>query len=201
MSKVSYDPEKPEIVYMVPAHGNREIRYIESIERAGIITDLKHGIAMYTSRSIPNVGPQGPPGPEGPEGPTATVYDTIIASCSDEETELTVDLVNAKTTFRAPYALNMNAGYVRISLTNPPVGGTLEVDLTMNGTSVFLTPLTIDAGETTSVTAATPAVLDLVTGIPSGIVPDDAEFKPFVTAKNGSFAGTGLKIAVTGVKN
>ena len=194
MSTFHLDNEYPELVWLRPAPETRPVRTIEDLEQAGLVVDAAHAIAMYTSRSVPNAGPPGPP------GPIPDVFDTIIASCSDELTELTVDLSTPKTTFRAPYPLNMTTGYVRISLTQAPIGGTLEVDLQMNGVSVFLTRLTIDAGETTSFTATVPAVLDLVTGIPGGIVPEDAEFKPFVTAKNGSYAGSGLKIAVTGIK-
>jgi hypothetical protein len=180
-----FDPEKPNTIYIQPAPRRREVRYIEGIEEAGLIVDEKHAIAMYTARSVPNVGPQGPPG----HG-----FDCVIASCSDEHSPLTVDLVVPKTTFRAPYAMDLTNGHVRISVTTAPVGGPLIVDLKMNGTSVFSTKVQIDAGATTSVGSSVPAVLSTLS------VPDDAEFKPYVTAVGSSVAGTGLKIAVVGEK-
>jgi hypothetical protein len=153
--------------------------------------DRKHAVAIYTSRAGMAVGPT---------GPMPDVWDTIIASCSDEVTELTVSTLVAKTTFRAPYPLDMTNGYIRASLTNAPQGSALTVDIKMNGVSVFTTPITIDPGELTSVTAAVPSVLDLVTGIPAATIPDDAEFRVYVTTIGSSYAGTGLKVALSGVK-
>lgn len=189
MSKIVYDPEKPEKVYLRPLPGAREIRYIESIEKAGIITDLKHGIAMYTSRSVPNVGPQGPPGED-----QNSWYDTIIASASDEFTPITTG--GPKTTFRAPYPLDLTTGYVRISLTQAPIGAAFIVSLTVNGAALFTTPVRCDDGSKTSVGSAVPAVIDPT----KLIVPDDAEFLVYVDQVGSTFAGSGLKVAVTGIK-
>jgi len=187
MSKIVYDPEKPNKVFMRPDGPTRPIRYVESIEKAGIITDLKHGIAMFTSRSVPNVGPKGDP------GDPAHGFDTIIASASDEVTPLTTG--GPKTTFRSPYPLDMTNGFVRASLTTAGVGVDLIVDLWMNGSSMFSTPIHIEAGSRTSVGAATQSVIN----IPGLLVPDDAEFLVYIN-QIGSFAGTGLKVAVTGEK-
>jgi hypothetical protein len=189
MSKIIYDPEKPEKVFLRPAPPTRPIRYIESIEKAGIITDMKHGIAMYTSRSVPNVGPQGPPGVD-----ENSKYDTIIASCSDENSPITTG--GPKTTFRAPYPLDLTTGYVRMSLTNAPVGSDFIVQLTVNGTNLFTTPLQIDDGMRTSVGSSVPAVIDPALLL----IPDDAEFLVFVTQVGSTNTGTGLKVAVTGIK-
>ena len=120
------------------------------------------------------------------------IYDTIIASASDEDTPIAVDLVTAKTTFRAPYPLAL--AYVRASLTTPPTGASFIVDVHMNGVTMFSTLLSIDPTEKTSVTASVPAVLSVTS------VPDDAEFTVFVTQVGSTLAGTGLKIAVTGIK-
>jgi hypothetical protein len=161
---------------------------VESIERAGMIVDLKHSIAMYVSKSVPSVGPQGPPG-ENAHG-----FDTIIASASDEFTPITVG--GPKTHFRCPYPLDMTNGYVRISLTTAPLGSALIVDLHMNGVTMFSTQVRVDAGMKTSVGSAVPAVIN----IPGMLCPDDAEFQVYVTQVGSSFAGTGLKVAVTGQK-
>jgi len=189
MSEIIHNPDRPEIVYLQPAPPTRPIRYVESIEKAGLITDLKHAIAMYTTRSVPNVGPQGPPG---------NGFDTIIASCSDESTPLWVG--GPKTTFRCPYPLDMTSGYVRASLTNAPLGADMIIDITMNGTTMFSTPIHIEPGSRTSVGAGTQSVISipLVGGLP--IIPDDAEFLVYVTQVGSSYAGSGLKVAVTGEK-
>ena len=195
MSKIIYDPEKPEKVFLRPSAETRPQMYIESIERTGLIVDLKHGIAMYTSRSVPNVGPQGPPGVDGDDAPG---FDTIIASASDEITP--IDTGGPKTTFRAPYELDMTNGYVRASLTTAPTGSAMIVDLHMNGSTMFSTPIYIDANEKTSVTASIQSVISipLIGGLP--IVPDDAEFEVYVTQVGSTIAGMGLKVAVTGQK-
>ena len=190
------DTKKPSAVYLRPAPKSREIRYIESIEEAAMIVDAKHAIAMYTSKSVPNQGPPGTPGTPGVDGVIPDILDTIIASASDELTPLTVDLVVAKTHFRAPYPFDMTNGYVRISLTTAPTGASLIVDVKMNGTSIFTTKVSCDIGEKTSVTSSIPAVLN----IPGNLVPDDAEFTVFVTQVGSTVAGTGLKVAITGKK-
>jgi hypothetical protein len=122
------------------------------------------------------------------------VFDTIIASASDEFTELTTGSPRDYTTYRAPYPYNMHNGYVRASLTLAPTGAPMIIDVTMNGTSMFSTPIYIDAGETTSVTAVTQSVLNLT------YIPDDAEFLPYITQVGSTFGGSGLKVALSGVK-
>lgn len=196
MSKIIYDPEAPEKVFLRPQVENRPMRYVESIERVGIISDQKHGIAMFTSRSVPNVGPAGPPGPAGAD---AHGFDTIIASCSDETTALTTG--GPKTTFRCPYPLDMTNGFVRASLTTAPAGSALIVDIHMNGSTMFSTPIYIDAGSRTSVGSTPQSVISipLVGGLP--IIPDDAEFLVHIIQVGSSFGGAGLKVAVTGEKS
>lgn len=127
-------------------------------------------------------------------GSTTGVFDTIIASASDELTPITVG--NAKTTFRAPYPLDLTNGYVRISLTTANTGAAFIVQLTVNGTNLFTTPVQIDDGDKTSVGSSVPAVIDPA----MLLIPDDAEFIVNVTQVGSTIAGTGLKVAVTGVK-
>jgi hypothetical protein len=174
MSKLYQDTEYPELVYLRPAPAT---------------IDQAHAIAMYTSRSVPNVGPQGPPG----HG-----FDTIIASCSDEFTPIPIG--GPKTTFRCPYPLDMTNGFVRASLTTAPTGASMIIDITMNGTTMFSTPISIDAGSRTSVGSTPQSVISipLVGGLP--IIPDDAEFLVYVNQVGSTFAGAGLKVAVTGEK-
>ena len=187
MSNIIYDPENPEKVYLQPSVSSRPIKHLDTIEKAGLLVDVKHAIAMFTSRSVPNVGPQGPPGVD-----ENSKFDTIIASASDEVTPLLVGGI--KTTFRSPYAMDLTNGYIRISVTDAPVGSPLIVDVHMNGSTVFSTLVQIDDGARTSVGSSVPAVLSVTA------IPDDAEYFVYVTAVGSTFAGTGLKVAVTGIK-
>lgn len=182
-----YDPKEGGVVYLRPSPQSRPVRYIESIEEAGLVLDQEHALAMYTSRSVPSVGPQGPPGED-----ENSKYDTIIASASDEFTPISVG--GPKTTFRSPYAMDLSSGYIRISLTAAPTGAVFIVDVTMNGSTMFTTLVQIDIGMKTSVGSAVPAVLAITD------IPDDAEYLVYVTQVGSILTGTGLKVAVTGMK-
>lgn len=74
----------------------------------------------------------------------------------DESTALAAG--TAKITFRAPFAMTLDA-LPMASLTTASSSGTVDIDINVNGSSIFSTIITIDANETTSATAATPAVL------------------------------------------
>lgn len=177
------------MIYLRSQYATAPIEYRRAIEADGLMVHKVRQLAIYTAKGSANTGPTGLTGPTGPPG---DVFDTIIASCSNELDPLTVDLAQTKTTFRAPYALDLTNGYIRISLTTACEGGSLIVDVKLNGTTMFTTKVSIDDGEKTSFTASVPAIL-LITA-----VPDDAEFTVFVTQIGSSVAGTGLKVAVTG---
>jgi len=191
-------------VFLRPAPANKPVKYLESIELSGLVVNPQNSLAIYTSKASQNIGATGATGATGAAGTNGTngtdgvdfysLDDTIIASCSDELTAITADAVVHKTEFRAPYAMDLAAGYIRANLRTAPTGAIFTVDVHMNGLTMFSTLLTIDIGEKTSVTAATPAVLSVTD------VPDDALFEVFVTQVGSGTAGTGLKIAVTGVK-
>ena len=178
-----YDPKKPNMVYLRPNPGARPVKYEQAISLQGIMLDRKNAIAMYTSRAGQN---------RGPAGPTPDVYDTIIASCSDEYTPITVG--GPKTTFRAPYAFDMTNGYVRASLTTAGSAEDMIIDIYMNGVSMFSTLIHIEPGARTSVGAGTQSVVSIA----GDLIPDDAEFTVYVT-QSGNVA-TGLKVALTGLK-
>ena len=190
MSSV-YDPKDPSIVFLRPGTKSRPVQMMDTLEKAGLLIDGKYAIAMYTSRPGLSEGPQGRHGED-----VNSKYDTIIACASDEVTPLTPG--GPKTTFRAPYAMDLGVvdseGYIRISLTTANTGADLIVDVTMNGVSMFATQVRIHAGQRTSVTSATPAVLAITD------IPDDAEFLIYITQVGSTFAGAGLKVALTGVK-
>lgn len=184
------------LVYLRPDQPGIPVDYIKSIEKAGLVTLPQKYLAMYTMSGTPSIGPAGPQGPPGVD--QNSWFDTIIASASDEVSPLTVG--GPKTHFRCPYPLKLDEvgyeGYVRISLSIAPVGGPLIVDVTMNGVSMFITPVQIDDGELTSVTSGTPAVYNPATMD----IPDDAEFQVFVNQVGPVIAGSGLKVAITGIK-
>lgn len=117
-------------------------------------------------------------------------YESIIAACSDETTALTTGA--AKVTFRLPYAMTLTE--VRASVGTAPTGATLTVDVNESGSSILSTKLTIDAGEKTSTTAATPPVIS------DSSLADDAEITVDVDQIGSGTAGAGLKVYLNGYR-
>ena len=76
-------------------------------------------------------------------------------AASDETTALTTG--TDKTAKRVPFAMTLSS--VRAEVNTAPTGSTIIVDINKNGASILSTKLTIDATETTSVTAAIAPVL------------------------------------------
>lgn len=108
---------------------------------------------------------------------------SIEIACGDETTALTTG--TAKVTFRMPFAFTLTA--VRASLTTASSSAAspvelVTVDINEAGTTILSTKLTIDDGEKTSTTAATPAVIS------DANLADDAEITIDVDV-----AGTGAK--------
>lgn len=187
------DPNQPHpnVVYLRPQPAAAPVDYIREQEKAGMVVMPLRNLAIYTSKTGANAGPKGDKGDPGED--QNSWFDTIIASCSDEFSPIDVSIIS-KTTFRAPYPLDLTSGYIRASLTTAPEGSAMIIDVHMNGVSMFSTPISIDDGSRTSVGSAVPAVLAITA------VPDDAEFTVFVTQIGATVAGTGLKVAVTGIK-
>ena len=113
---------------------------------------------------------------------------SLTVACSDETTALTTG--TEKATFRMPEAATITG--VRASLTTAPVGSVLTVDVNKGGTSVLSTKLTIDAGEKTSTTAATAAVIDTN----QDDVADDTEMTIDIDTVGSTTAGAGLKVTI-----
>lgn len=102
----------------------------------------------------------------------------IFESCdiqyaiSDETTALTVG--TAKRTFRAPGLILLDATIIpRLSLTTASSSGVVTVDCKVGGVSIFSTLLSCDANETTSTTAATPAVMTATSIVDDGQITFD----------------------------
>ena len=114
-------------------------------------------------------------------------------AASDETTALTV--ADDKVTFRIPEAITLNAGIegVRASLTTAgTTSGVTTIDIEMGGVSILSTLLTIDYGETTSYTAATPVVVGTTA------LTKNAVMTVNVDGLSGGATEAGLKIQLIG---
>jgi hypothetical protein len=112
----------------------------------------------------------------------------LVIACSDEVTPITA--ATNKVKFRMPYAMTVSA--VRASLSTTQTSGSIfTVDINESGTTILSTKLTIDNGETTSTTAATPAVIS------DTALADDAEITIDVD-QIGDNTAKGLKVTLIG---
>jgi hypothetical protein len=80
--------------------------------------------------------------------------DAIIVAMSDETTDITVGV---KVTMPMPYPFTLKQ--VQVVLGTSSSAGLPTFNLKKNGATVFSTKPTIDVGEVSSLTAATPSVL------------------------------------------
>ncbi len=116
----------------------------------------------------------------------------IQLSASDLSTALTVGTIKAYD--RAPYAMTITA--VRATLlTAGSTSGTTTIDINKNGTSILSTKLTIDAGEKTSVTAATAVVIS------TSSLSDDDEITIDIDAISGGATEKGLIVTLIGTRS
>jgi hypothetical protein len=90
----------------------------------------------------------------GPKG----LYTYFMVQVGDETTAITAGV--GKITFRAPWALTLSS--VRATLAAASTAGAVTIDVNVNGSTILSTKLTVDQNETTSVTAAIPAVISNV---------------------------------------
>ena len=115
-----------------------------------------------------------------------TTADIYVIACSDETTALTTG--TGKVTFRMPTAGTLTA--VKATVTTAPVGSDLIVDINEAGTTILSTKLSIDDGEKTSSTAATPAVIS------DSALANDAEITTDIDQVGSGTAGAGLKVTL-----
>ena len=113
---------------------------------------------------------------------------SLIVALGDETTVLTTG--TAKVTFRLPHAMTLIA--VRASLTTQSASGNPTFDINAGGATILSTKLSIDAGEKTSTTAATPAAIS------DTDLADDAEITIDVDAAGTDAAGA--KVTLIGFK-
>ena len=116
--------------------------------------------------------------------------DAIMIAASDETTDLTTG--TAKVTFRMPFQMRVTE--VVANVNDAPTGSTLTCDINEGGVSIMSTILSIDAGEETSRTAATPAVIS------DEQIAKDAEITVDIDTIGSTNAGKGLKIMLIGTQ-
>jgi hypothetical protein len=116
--------------------------------------------------------------------------ESIIIACSDESTAITAGV--GKVTFRMPYAFTLSE--VRASVNTAPTGSTILIDINEGGVTILSTKLMIDAGEKTSTTAATPAVIS------DAALADDAEITVDFDQVGATIAGKGVKVTLIGTR-
>ena len=117
--------------------------------------------------------------------------ESFMMACSDETTALTAGTNKVK--FRMPYAFTVTE--VRASLSTAGTGAQLvTVDINESGTSILSTKITIDATETTSVTAATVPVIS------DASLADDAEMTVDIDLTDTGGVSKGLKVSIIGHK-
>jgi len=104
---------------------------------------------------------------------------SMTIALSDEETAISTG--TNKITMRAPFAMTLTKP-PRASVSVVSSSGNPSVDINKSGASIFSTVLSIDAGEKTSFTATTPAVLSTTS------IADDEELTFDIDT-----AGTGTK--------
>ena len=116
--------------------------------------------------------------------------EVICLAASDETTALDTT-GNPVMTFRMPFKMELSE--VRASLTTAgSTSGTTTIDINEGGTTILSTKLTIDYGEKTSTTAATPAVIS------DSTLADDAEITIDIDAVTGGANEAGLKVTLIG---
>ena len=115
---------------------------------------------------------------------------TIAIACGDEVTATAAG--TAVVTFHMPYAFTLTG--IKAGVTTAPVGSVLTVDLNEAGATVLTTKLTIDAGEKTSGTAATAAVI----GGAGPALADNSLMTIDVDGVGSATAGAGLKVYLIG---
>jgi hypothetical protein len=115
--------------------------------------------------------------------------ESIVVAASDEAQAIST--TGVKTTFRMPYGFTLTD--IKASLTTA-TSGTFTVDVLLSGSSILSTPLTFDATEKTTNTAATQPVIS------TSALTDDGEVTIDVTNVGGGTA-TGLKVTFIGTKS
>ena len=114
--------------------------------------------------------------------------EVIAIACGDESTAHAA--ATGVVTFHMPYAFTLTG--VKAGVTVAPVGSVFTVDINEAGTTILSTKITIDAGEKTSGTAATAAVIS------DTALAADALMTIDIDGVGSGTAGAGLKVYLIG---
>jgi hypothetical protein len=118
---------------------------------------------------------------------------SLLITVTDETTAITAG--TGKIAVRIPFAMTLTG--IRASLTTASAATSPEtlftVDVNQAGSTILSTKLTFDAGEKTTTTAATPAVIS------DSTLDDDVEITVDVD-DDGDGAATGLKVWLIGME-
>lgn len=109
-------------------------------------------------------------------------------------TDLTTDFTVQTFDVVIPIPYEFYATEIRANVKTAPTGANLIFDVQMDATSVFSTLLSIDAGELTSTTATTPAVISTPT------LNNDKIITVICTQIGSTIAGAGLTITINGYR-
>jgi hypothetical protein len=155
------------------------------------LTDASANITTVIQAPVVVVGPVVGDGASGSGAfELAIPKETLIMAVTGEDDTLTTG--TGKVTWQMPFA--MTATGIKASVKTAPVGSTIIVDLNEAGSTVLSTKLSIDAGETSSATAATPPVFS------DTALADNAIMTVDVDQVGSGTAGVGLKLYLTGVR-
>lgn len=122
------------------------------------------------------------------DGTAAVIVSALIFkfACSD----LTTALAPATKVGFEPATVGGTITRVQADVLTAPTGTSLICDVKKNGTTILSTLLSIDAGETSSLTAATPAVVSV------GSFSAGDQFTVDITQVGGTIAGAGLVVSL-----
>ena len=115
---------------------------------------------------------------------------SFVIACSDETSDLATG--DDKAQIRIPFQFELTS--VSANVNTAPTGSTISIQIQEDGSDILSTPITIDASETTSETAATPPVISDSTLASNSIISIDLD------QIGSSTAGTGLKVNLIGYR-
>jgi Collagen triple helix repeat (20 copies) len=124
-------------------------------------TEPQNGAGVLVAfQYTPAAGPQGIQGPTGPQGPAIGVLEVFA---TDPAAAAPIAVGDGQGYAVIPAALNgyrLTAAHAALTTASTSGAVTVQVRNTTQGFDMLTTPITIDANEKNSYTAATPAVID-----------------------------------------
>lgn len=124
-------------------------------------------------------------------GASVAQKEAVLVAVSDETTPLTTG--TSKVKFRMPYAMTVTTVKASLNVAQSS-GNILTIDINEAGTTILSTKLTIDNTETTSTTAAAPAVIS------DAALGNDAEITVDIDQVGAAADAAGLKITLIGYR-